>query len=258
MPDSPRRRGALASVLLALLGLTAACGDRSPGGTTLTVYADSSLTEVFGEMETAYEHAVPDVDVRFVFGASTEMAGRLSDLSPADVLVTADAAAMNEADEYLGGRRRTVAHNSMTIAVAPGNPLRVRGLADLARPGLRTAAGSAAAPAGRYAAELLRNAGLQNLRWTSVEVGARAVLDRVRAGDADTGIVFLTDMRSAGVAASSVPIPADANVVTSYPAAAVEGGGQEKAANAFISWLTGRTARALFHKHGFPVPDAPQ
>ncbi|GGV03457.1 molybdate-binding protein [Actinomadura cremea] len=257
MPDSPRRRGALASVLLAVLGLTAGCGAQPSGATTLTVYAASSLTEVFGEMETAYEHAVPDVDVRFVFGGSLEMASRLSDLSPADVLVTADAAAMNDADEHLGGRRRTVAHNSMTIAVAPGNPLRIRGLADLARPGLRTAAGSDAVPAGRYAGKVLRNARL-NTRWTSVEVSARAVLDRVRAGDSDAGLVYLTDMRSAGVAASSVPIPADVNVVTSYPAAVVEDGGQERAANAFVSWLTGSTARTLFHKHGFPVPDAPQ
>ncbi|MFD0899926.1 molybdate ABC transporter substrate-binding protein [Actinomadura sediminis] len=256
MPDSPRRRGALACVPLALLALTAACGGSS-GGTTLTVYAASSLTEVFGEMEAAYEHAVPDVDVSLVFGGSLEMAGRLSDLSPADVLVTADAASMNRADAHLGGRRRTVAHNSLTIAVAPGNPLRVRGVADLARPGLRTAAGAGSVPSGRYTARLLRNAGVA-VRWTSVEVSARAVLDRVRAGEADAGVVYLTDMRAAGVAASGVPIPADLNVVTSYPAAVVEGGGQERAANGFVSWLTGSTARALFHKHGFPVPDAPQ
>lgn len=259
MPDSPRRRRFRASALLvalAVAGLGAGCGGSS-GPTTLTVLATSSLTEVFDEIATAYAQEHPGVRLRFEFGASPEMADRLSDHDPGDVLVTADKASMNEADEYLAGRRRVIAHDSLTIAVGPGNPRRIRDLRDLTRRGLRVAVGAWTVPVGRYTRQVLAKAGL-SVRWSSQEISARAVLDRVRSGEADAGIVYVTDLRSAGVAASSVPIPADVNVTAAFPAAAVRDGDHEKEAGAFVSWLITPAAQKLFNKYGFVTPTAPQ
>lgn len=259
MPDSPRRRRLRASLLLAALvlpGLGAGCGGSS-GPVTLTVLADSSLTEVFGEIGTAYHQANPGVRLRFEFGGAPELADRLSDHEPCDVLVTADKASMDEADEDVSGHRRVVAHDSLTIAVAPGNPRRIRGLRDLTRPGLRVVVGAGSVPVGRYTRQVFAKAGL-TVRWSSEEIGARAVLDRVRAGEADAGIVYITDLRSAGIAASSVPIPADVNVTAAFPAATVRDGDHEDAANAFVSWLVTPAAQKLFNKYGFVTPPAPQ
>ncbi|TDC50538.1 molybdate ABC transporter substrate-binding protein, partial [Actinomadura sp. KC345] len=259
MPDSPGRRRPSAPAMLpvtlpvtlialVLSGLAAGCGGSS-GPTTLTVLAPSSLKEVFGEVGTAYGQMHPDVRVRFDFGAMPEMTDRLSGQDPGDVLVTGDAASMDEAADHLTDHRRTVAHNSLTIAVGPGNPRRIRELRDLARPGLRVVVGAESVPVGRYTRQVLTKAAL-TVRWSSKEISARAVLDRVRAGEADAGIVYITDLRSAGVAASSVPIPADLNVTAAYPAATVEGGDHEEAADAFVSWLTTPAAQKLFDKYG--------
>lgn len=259
MPDSPGRRRLRASApfaALALAGLGAGCGGPS-GPTTLTVLATSSLTDVFGEMGTAYSQEHPGVKVRFVFGASPEITGRLSDHDPGDVLVTADKASMDEAAEYLTGRRRIVAHNALTIAVGPGNPHRVRGLRDLRRPGLRVVAGAETVPVGRYTGQVLAKTSLA-VRWSSKEISARAVLDRVRSGEADAGIVYITDLHSAGVAASSVPIRADLNVTAAFPAAVVRDGDHEEDANAFVSWLVTPAAQKLFNKYGFVTPPAPR
>ncbi|WP_131740549.1 molybdate ABC transporter substrate-binding protein [Actinomadura roseirufa] len=257
MPDSPRRRRRRASVLLALLApsaLAAGCGGSS-GPVTLTVLAASSLTEVFAEMGVAYHQANPDVRVRFEFGGSQEMAARLSEHDRGDVLVTADTASMDEAASHLSARRAIVTHNLMTIALVSGNPKGIRGLQDLTRPGLRIAVGAATVPVGRYARQVFARAGV-TVRWTSEEISARAVLDQVRSGESDAGLVYITDLRSAGATASSVPIPAAQNVVASYPAAAVKGGDRTRAAEAFVTWLTGADAQRLFAKYGFPSPEA--
>ncbi|MBT2209369.1 MULTISPECIES: molybdate ABC transporter substrate-binding protein [Actinomadura] len=255
MPDSPGRRRPRASALLTvlvLLGLTAGCGGSS-GPVTLRVLAASSLTEAFGEMGLAYSQANPGVKVRLEFGGSQEMAGRLSDHDPGDVLVTADEASMRKADRYLTGPRPVIAHNSMTIAVAPGNPRGIRDVRDLARPGLRVVAGAEIVPVGRYARQVLARAGV-SVRWRSEEISARAVLDRIRTGDADAGLVYITDLGSAGAAASSVPIPANLNVTAAYPASAVRGGHHLDEANAFVSWLSTPEAQKLLGKYGFAGP----
>ncbi|URN02188.1 molybdate ABC transporter substrate-binding protein [Actinomadura madurae] len=259
MPDSPRRRRLRASALLAALvlpGLGAGCGGSS-GPVTLTVLATASMTEVFGEIAAAYHQDNPGVRLRPVFGGAPELADRLSEHDPGDVLVTADGASMDEAAEQLGAPRRTVANGALTIAVAPGNPRRVRGLRDLRRPGLRVVVGAGTVPVGRYTRQVLRKAGL-TVRWSSEEIGARAVLDRIRAGEADAGIVFITDMRSAGIAASSVPIAADHNVTAAFPAAPIRGGAHEEDAAAFVSWLVTPAAQKLFNKYGFVTPAAPR
>lgn len=255
MPDSPRRRRLRASTALLVLlpALGAGCGG-SPGPETLTVLATPSLKEVFGELGTAYGHVNPKVRLRFEFGALHEMAGRLSGQGPGDVLVTADTASMEEAADHLAGRPRIIARSALTIAVAPGNPHRVRGLADLTRPRLRVVVGAESVPEGRYTRQVFAKAGL-TVRSSAKVISARAVLSRVRAGQADAGVVFVTDLRPAGIAVSSVPIPAAQNVTGAFPAAAVRGRDHEEAAHAFISWLTGPAAQRVFHKHGFTTPE---
>lgn len=254
MPDSPRRRRLRASATLAalLLPLLAACGGSS-GPTTLTVLASSSLKDAFDEMGRAYGQTHPGVRLRFEFGALPELTKRLSGQDPGDVLVTADLASMHEAEDHLAGRPQVVAHNSLTIAVAPGNPHRIRGLPDLTRPGLRVVAGAGTVPVGRYTRQVLAKAGL-TVRWNSQVISARAVLDRVRADEADAGLVYITDLRSAGVAASSVPIPAKLNATATFAAATVQDSDHEEPANEFVSWLTTPPAQELFNKYGFVTP----
>jgi molybdate transport system substrate-binding protein len=255
MPDSPRRRRVIACAALLLLGLGAVAGGcgGSPGRTTLTVLAASSTREVLRELGVAYQREHRDVQVRFSFGGSQEMAAGLSRHGAGDVLVTADVPTMDAADEHLTGRRRVIAHNAMTIAVRPGNPRRIRGLRDLTRPGLRVALAASTVPAGRYARKIFAGAGI-TVRSSSQEISVRAVLDRVRTGEADAGLVYITDLKSAGVAASSVPVAALENVTATYAAAAVKESANEKEAAGFVSWLTSPVARELFNKYGFVAP----
>ncbi|SEG61623.1 molybdate transport system substrate-binding protein [Thermomonospora echinospora] len=251
MPLRPllRRLAACAGVLL-LAPAVAGCGESS-APVTLTVFAPPSLTEVFTELGAVYGRS-HGVKVRLVFGGSPELVERLRERQRADVLVTGDETAMQTAAKYVGARR-IVARNSMTIAVAPGNPREIHGVTDLIRPGLRVVLGSSTTPVGRYARQITAKEGL-TVRASSEEISARAVLTRVRTGEADAGIVYITDMRSAGAAASSVPIPADQNVTVAYPAAPVLNSDHPEAARTLFTWLTSAQARPVLHRHGFVPP----
>ncbi|RAY11992.1 molybdate ABC transporter substrate-binding protein [Actinomadura craniellae] len=240
----------LACPMVCLL-LLAGCGGPD-GPRTITVFATSSLTEVFGELGAVYQRTRPGTRVRFVFAGSQELVRRLDDRRPVDVLATADADSMRAAGDHVP-RSRVIARTGLTIAVAPGNPERIRGLADLAHPRLRVVLGAPSIPIGRYSRRALVTAGV-TVRPASEEISARSVLTRVRTGEADAGIVYITDLRSAGAAADHVPIPADQNVTAAYRAGAVQDSAQQEAGAAFAGWLTSKTAQAVFRRHGFTVP----
>lgn len=245
MPYFPRLAAVL-PVALALAGCGVANGDER---VTLTVLAASSLTDAFGELGLAYRFADRHVtSVRFEFAGSQEVAGDVAERDHADVLATADGASMDIAADRVD-HRRAFAYNAMTIAVAPGNPRRVRGPADLADPRLRVVLGGPIVPVGRYAQQVLARAGA-TVHPVAEEADARTVLTRIRTGAADAGIVYVTDMRSAGVAASSVAIPSGQNAIATYFAAAVHGGHRAEARD-FVAWLASPAATTILRKYGF-------
>jgi molybdate transport system substrate-binding protein len=227
---------------LALTG----CGTTGDGRTVLTVLASPSLMRAFAEVGAAYHSADRSVTVRLEPSPSTELTDQLQERRHADVLATTG---MSGVARYVT-HRRVFAHDSMTIAVPTGNPRRIRGLADLADPRLRVVVGGPDVPVGRYARKVLARAGVR-VRPRAEETDADAVLSLVRTRVADAGIVYLADARSAGVAATRVPIPFAQNVTVTYLAAAVRGSGHGKAANAFVDWLASPGAGMLMRKYGF-------
>ena len=235
-----------------LMAVTGCAG--SGGSTTLTVFAASSLVDAMNELGPAYQRSHAEVTIRFSFARPQELADRLAEHEPADVIAITDSTAMTGLRKYVSGTGgRVFAYTSLTIAVAPGNPLRIRGLADLSRPRIRVVLPARTAPGGGYARQSLAKAGV-TVRPASEEIDVPSVLTRVRTGEADAGIVYVTDLKSAGRAASSVPIPAAQNVTAGYPAAVVEDSDHKDASAAFVSWLGSATAKRILADHGFGTP----
>lgn len=244
---------AIITAIAASAACAAGCGVASGDERiTLTVLASSSMTEAFQELGTAYHAARPNVTLRLEFAGSLGMASDVDDRLPGDVLATTDRTSMADAGDRLLAPH-AFAYDAMTIAVAPGNPRHIRGLADLADPRLRVVLGGPDVPAGRYAGQVLDRAGVA-VRPASEQADARTVLTRVRTGRADAGIVYVTDIRSAGIAATSVPIPARQNVTVTCYAAAVRDGAHTDAAKDFVAWLRSPEAKSIMRKYGFPTP----
>lgn len=237
-----------------LLVPVAACGGSDDDAkTTLTVLAAASLTDAFGDIRTAYKEEQPDVTLRFSFAGSQELAAQVRQGAPADVLATADEKTMKSLDPYVT-KPHAFATNRLAIVVGKGNPKKIETLADLARDDVKVVLAGPTAPAGRYARQALDRAHV-TVHPKSEPTDVRQVLTPVRLGEADAGIVYLTDITDAGgKEVQAVSIPTAQNIVATYPVATVEDSKHAQQATAFADWLRSKTARKILDEHGFGDP----
>lgn len=247
-------------VALALaLVVAGGCGGGGTGGrAVLDVFAAASLTEALTALSPAFEAGSPGVDVRFTFGSSSALARQIEDGAPADVFASADEATM--ARVVATGRAtdpKVVARNRLAIAVAPGNPLGVGRLADLARPDLTVVLCAPDVPCGRLARAALGAAGVA-VRPASLEENVKAVLARVTLGEADAGMVYVTDVRAAGGRAEAVAVDAavvaDPALEAVYPMAVVAGADPALAARAFVAFTRSAAGQRFLAAAGFRRP----
>ncbi|HEX6445101.1 MAG TPA: molybdate ABC transporter substrate-binding protein [Streptosporangiales bacterium] len=247
---------ALVVALAALLAPVAACGKSGGSGqakTTLTVLAAASLTNAFGEMKAAYAKDHPDVTLRFSFAGSQELAAQVRSGAPADVIATADEKTMTALSKYVVDPEPFVT-NRLAIVVGKGNPKHITTLRDLARSDLKVVLAGPTVPAGRYARQILARAQV-TVRPKSEPTDVRQVLTPVRLGEADAGIVYVTDIKDAGGSqVQAVSIPAKQNLIATYPVAAIKDSRHAAAAKAFAAWLRTEPATAILTEHGFGRP----
>jgi molybdate transport system substrate-binding protein len=245
-----------AALLLAAVLALAGCGaDPADGTRTLTVSAAASLTDVFGELERRFQAAHPGVDVVLNLGSSSELASQIANGAPADVFASASTVQMDElvASGLVDGAPEVFATNVLQIAVAPGNPAGVQGFADLARPGLAVVVCAAQVPCGAAAQRLQAVTGV-TLAPVSEEPDVRSVLAKVTSGNADAGLVYVTDARSAGDRADGVDIAEAGAATTTYPIATLAGAAHPELAREFVELVGGPQGRAVLAAAGFGSP----
>ena len=221
----------------------------------ITVFAAASLTESFTEVGDAFTAANPEATATFSFDASSALVQQITEGAPADVFASADTNNMTKlTDAALNGSEPVIfATNLLTIIVAPDNPLGITGVADLANPAIKTVICAPEVPCGNYANQIFTAAGV-TVTPVSLEQNVRGVVTKVTAGEADAGIVYVTDVTAAGDAADMVEIPADINVVAEYPIATVAASQNQEVGEAFIEFLTGPDGQSILAEYGFGAP----
>lgn len=205
--------------LVVVLGSLTACGGDSESD-TLTVLAAASLTGVFDELAQTFEAEHEGVDVQLSFGSSGTLARQAVDGAPGDVLATADEASMQVAadSDALDGDPALFATNTAVLVVPAGNPARISSAADLNDAGVDYVVCVDTAPCGKAAATLLPENGV-TAEPASEEVDVKAVLAKVASGEADAGIVYVTDATAAGDAVETVELAGAEEARQTYPIA---------------------------------------
>ena len=253
-----RRAGPVAAILLAavLLG-AAACGGDTPGSataktTTVNVFAAASLTEAFTELGDDFASAHPGVKVALDFAGSNDLVMQMQEGAPADVFASADTTNMDKAGDLVNPHR-VFAGNTLAIAVEPGNPEHINGLADLSRKDLKVVLAAPEVPAGKYAGEILDRAGV-SVSPVSLEVTVKGVVTKIALGEADAGIVYVTDVTAAKGRIDAVPIPAAQNVIASYPIATLVSSDSSAQAQAFVDLVLSAHGQRVLAGYGFLRP----
>lgn len=224
--------------------------------TTITVSAAASLTDVFPIIAKAFTTRYPKLSVKFNFGGSNSLVEQLRAGAPVDVLATASEPTMWTAVRggWVSPAPLLFAKNTMVVATPAGNPARIKALADLESDNVSTAVCAVEVPCGLAAQRLFS---INNISVAPVtkELDVRAVLGKVIADQVDAGIIYATDARSAGKLVTTIAIPADKNVTTTYPISVVTYSSKRKAAKAFIEYVRYSTsAQSILRAWGFGKP----
>jgi molybdate transport system substrate-binding protein len=258
-----RSRIRLAAATLALAVPLAACGGSPSGGSgggsggaaprsEIKVFAAASLTAAFNKIGEDFTAANPNTKVTFNFAGSQALATQIRQSAPADVFASADTTNMDKVADLVSSPS-VFTSNELQIIVAKGNPEGITGLADLAKPDLKVVLAAPEVPAGRYAGQVL-GARKITVKPVSLEDSVKAVVTKVSLGEADAGIVYVTDVSAGGDTVEGIDIPTDQNVPATYPIAVVTASAHQAEAQAFVDFVRGAQGQQVLKSFGFLAP----
>ncbi|HET7724207.1 MAG TPA: molybdate ABC transporter substrate-binding protein [Propionibacteriaceae bacterium] len=245
---------ATALVLGLLTGCSAAAGQTTPATTRLVVFAAASLSDAYTALGRTFEASHPGVSVTFSFDGSSTLVDQLKAGAPADVFASADRATMDKATtaNLLSGTPTLFATNTLTLIVPAGNPARITGL-DASLDGTKLVVCAEGVPCGSATTKLAARLGV-TLKPVSQETKVTDVRAKVETGQADAGIVYVTDAKASGSKVETIPIPGAEAVRNDYLVGVVATSTQAALASAFVSLVTGPQGRAALTSAGFATP----
>lgn len=250
--------------------LVAACSpaqDDSRTGTTdgtlpagdvtgdVTVFAAASLKSTFTELGSRFENAYPGTAVTFNFAGSSDLAAQLAQGAPADVFAAADMSNMAKVVDsgLVAADPVEFASNTLTIVTPPGNPKGIATFADLARSGTQVVVCAPQVPCGAATEKAEKATGV-TLAPVSEESAVTDVLGKVTSGQADAGLVYVTDAAGAGAGVTTIPFPEAAQATNTYPIAVLADSTNPVAAQKFVELVTGQQGREVLSAAGFAAP----
>jgi len=253
---------------LLLLFVTGAVGSFTLQGApeqsdSITVSAAISLKDALDELGPIFQvqqhrkNGGNGTAVTYNYGGSGTLARQIEQGAPVDVFFSAAEKQMDELAMQgliVADTRRDLVGNALVL-IAPAQASALHSFQDLSSPAVKTLAlgETSTVPAGMYARQTLEHLGL----FASLEKkvvyakDVRAVLTYVETGNADAGMVYQTDANTSKKVRVIAVAPADSHDPILYPAAVLRDAKNSSAARAFLEFLQGADARAVFQKYGF-------
>jgi molybdate transport system substrate-binding protein len=149
--------------------------------------------------------------------------------------------------------------NKLVVILPADNPAALAKLEDLANPGVKLVLAAEEVPVGKYARQTLdlmdasfgmgfKDKVLANI--VSNEDNVKQVVAKVQLGEADAGIVYISDSIAAPEL-KSIEIPADLNVIAKYPIAPLVKSENADLAAKFTEYVLSPEGQAVLQKWGF-------
>jgi molybdate transport system substrate-binding protein len=252
-------RPALTASTVALLALTiGGCGSsvsREP--VTLTISVAASLQNAMNELAQLYERSHTGVKLNYNFGASGALEQQIESGAPADIFFSAAPKPMDKLASkslILPDTRRDLLQNKLVLVV-PKNSAGPNSFQELADEKVKLIAlgEPSSVPAGDYGRQVLEALHV----WAAVQPklvlakDVRQVLSYVETGNTEAGIVYATDAHESDRVRVAATAPPGSHTPVVYPVAVVKNSRNAAEARAFLTFLSGRDAGAVFTRHGF-------
>lgn len=249
-------------VSLAIMVALSACSAPAAESQSLTVFAAASLTDAFEEIGRSFAEAHPGVDVVFNFAGSQSLRTQIEQGSQADVFASANSKEMDTlviGKFVSSGSPRVFLANQLVVILPANNPAGLGELADLARGELKLVFAAKEVPVGNYSLQVLdkletalgdgfKEKVLANV--VSYENDVKQVVAKVQLGEADAGIVYLSDTVAAPEL-QKIEIPKELNVLAEYPLAMLSQSKNPELAQAFIDYVLSAEGQAILQTWGF-------
>jgi molybdate transport system substrate-binding protein len=258
----PRTAAALLLVIaLAMGGCASDAPPKQARGGDITVFAASSLTQAFTRLAAIYERQHPGWSVHLNFAASDTLATQVTQGAIVDVFASAAADPMKTVTRsaLLSDRPQLFATNRLVIITTrnPGSAP-IRNPTDLAHPDIKLVLAAPGVPAGDYAREILDKLGIRQPAEKNIvsnEVDDKGVVSKVLLGDADAGIVYVTDLTpDVRSKLDVVRIPKQDNVPARYPIIALKNGAQQYSGRRFVRLVMSSKGQRILRGFGFGPP----
>ena len=230
--------------------------------TELIVFAAASLTETLTQIAEQYRSVAPDVTLRFNFDSSGTLKTQIEEGADCDLFLSAAPKQMNALSD--GGliaedTRVDLLENKVVLAVPDGNPEQLASFDDLAARleagGVLLAIGNSDVPVGQYTQKIFDYYGLDEAALAASGVltyggNVKEVTTQVVEAAADCGVVYATDAFSAALTVVDEATAEMCGQVI-YPAAVTASSAHAAEAAAFLAYLQGADAAAIFERVGF-------
>ena len=262
------RPGALLLAVAAVAACTAPAASPSPSAAPveLAVYAAASLTAPLESVKAAYESDHPGIRLILALDSSAALRTQIEQGAPADLFLSADVTNPQKLVDagLASGPVTKFAGNHLIVVVPKANPASIKTPADLARPDVRIVAAGEKVPITVYTTQLIERLGAQpgypadfasayESNIVSREDNVKAIVTKVELGEADAGIVYVTDALGSDKLAT-VDVPPAAAVTATYGGAVVAASTHEAEAAALLTWLAGPDGEAILADFGFVAP----
>lgn len=234
---------------------------------SLTVFAATSLTDVFESLRAAFIEANPEIDVLLNFSSSLTLAAQLIQGAPADIFASANELQMNsvvKSDLIATDAIDIFAHNRLVLITPADNPAEIESVQDLTNDAVLLVLAAKGTPIRAYTDDMIASHAeeygqdffervMRNL--VSEESNVRQVVTRIALGEADAGIVYQSD--AIGDVADQIHrinIDPLHNQLASYPIAPLANSVNSALAQSFIAFVLSQEAQPIFAEYGFCTP----
>ena len=252
---------ALATFLLAIgLPTVTPSPVSAQSNNNLLISAAASLKEVLEEIKPLYQQSKPNVNINYNFGSSGALQQQIEQGAPADIFISAakkQVDALEQKGLLVPGTRNIIAKNRLVLVV-PKNAVGVTSFYSLKDAKVKKIAigEPRSVPAGQYAQQVLEKLKI----WSEIKSklvfanNVRQVLASVESGNADAGLVYITDAKISDKVKVVVTADEKYHSPIIYPLAVVKRSKSVDAAKEFSQFLSSDQAKSVFKKYGFILP----